>query len=60
MCSVIGSETLVLKKSSMKSRTKLHNLELNYKYDDPKDPVRLYTESDHYILQKNWSACCFI
>jgi hypothetical protein len=33
--------------------TKNVNLELNYKYDDPKDPQRLYYRSDHYNFAKH-------
>lgn len=52
---VIGSEMLsselkVINEAANKSTV---NLELNYKYDDPKDPQRLYYRSDHYNFAKN-------
>ncbi len=31
----------------------LFNLKLNYKFDDPKDPMRLFYRSDHYNYAKN-------
>lgn len=31
----------------------LHNLKLNYKYDDPADPNKLFYRSDHYNYAKN-------
>ncbi|NUN70905.1 MAG: M28 family peptidase [Bacteroidetes bacterium] len=33
--------------------TSLYNLKLNYKFDDPKDPNRLFYRSDHYNYAKN-------
>ncbi len=58
---VIGSEMLSseLKKISEASNTKTVNLELNYKYDDPKDPDRLYYRSDHYNFAKHGIPVAF-
>lgn len=52
---VIGSEMLSteLKKINEVANQKSVNLELNYKYDDPKDPQRLYYRSDHYNFAKH-------
>ncbi len=52
---VIGSEMLSseLKKINVAANEKTVNLELNYKYDDPKDPQRLYYRSDHYNFAKH-------
>ncbi|MBB4805387.1 hypothetical protein HNP38_000659 [Chryseobacterium defluvii] len=52
---VIGSEMLSseLKVINEAANKKTNNLELNYKYDDPKDPQRLYYRSDHYNFAKN-------
>ena len=52
---VIGSEMLSteLKKINEASNAKTVNLELNYKYDDPNDPDRLYYRSDHYNFAKH-------
>ncbi len=52
---VIGSEMLSseLKKINEAANNKMTKLELNYKYDDPKDPQRLYYRSDHYNFAKN-------
>lgn len=52
---VIGSEMLStdLKKINEEANKKSVNLELNYKYDDPKDPQRLYYRSDHYNFAKH-------
>ena len=52
---VIGSEMLSsdLKKISETTNDKTVKLELNYKYDDPKDPQRLYYRSDHYNFAKH-------
>ncbi|TDX87006.1 M28 family metallopeptidase [Epilithonimonas xixisoli] len=52
---VIGSEMLSsdLKKISETANEKTVKLELNYKYDDPKDPQRLYYRSDHYNFAKH-------
>lgn len=51
---VIGSEMLSsdLKKINIAANQATHNLELNYKYDDPNDPNRLYYRSDHYNFAK--------
>lgn len=52
---VIGSEMLSseLKKINEAANNKTVKLELNYKYDDPKDPQRLYYRSDHYNFAKH-------
>nr|WP_314490663.1 M28 family peptidase [uncultured Chryseobacterium sp.] len=52
---VIGSDMLSseLKVINEAANKKTVNLELNYKYDDPKDPQRLYYRSDHYNFAKN-------
>ena len=52
---VIGSEMLSseLKKINEKSNDVTNKLELNYKYDDPNDPMRLYYRSDHYNFAKH-------
>ena len=52
---VIGSEMLStqLKKINEAANDKTVKLELNYKYDDPKDPQRLYYRSDHYNFAKH-------
>ncbi|WP_261512049.1 M28 family metallopeptidase [Chryseobacterium paludis] len=52
---VIGSEMLSsqLKVINEAANKKTSNLELNYKYDDPNDPDRLYYRSDHYNFAKN-------
>ena len=51
---VIGSDMLSsdLKKISENANNKTTKLELNYKYDDPNDPMRLYYRSDHYSFAK--------
>lgn len=52
---VIGSEMLSseLKAVSEEANNKTVKMELNYKYDDPNDPQRLYYRSDHYNFAKN-------
>jgi hypothetical protein len=52
---VIGSEMLSseLKVINEAANNKTNKLELNYKYDDPKDPEGLYYRSDHYNFAKN-------
>ena len=52
---VIGSEMLSsqLKVINETANKKTNNLELNYRYDDPNDPDRLYYRSDHYNFAKN-------
>lgn len=52
---VIGSEMLSsqLKVINEAANKRTNNLELNYKYDDPNDPDRLYYRSDHYNFAKN-------
>lgn len=58
---VIGSDMLSsdLKKISENANSTNTNLELNYKYDDPKDPQRLYYRSDHYNFAKNGIPVAF-
>ena len=58
---VIGSEMLSseLKKINEAANKKTNNLELNYKYDDPKDPDRLYYRSDHYNFAKHGIPVAF-
>lgn len=52
---VIGSEMLSseLKKIIETANKSTNNLELNYRYDDPNDPQRLYYRSDHYNFAKH-------
>lgn len=52
---VIGSDMLSsqLKLINEEANKRTNNLELNYKYDDPNDPQRLYYRSDHYNFAKN-------
>ncbi len=52
---VIGSEMLSsqLKTIIEEANIKINNLELNYKYDDPNDPEKLYYRSDHYNFAKH-------
>lgn len=52
---VIGSEMLSseLKVINEAANKRTNNLELNYKYDDPNDPERLYYRSDHYNFAKH-------
>ena len=52
---VIGSEMLSsqLKVINETANKNTHNLILDYKYDDPKDPMRLYYRSDHYNFAKH-------
>lgn len=52
---VIGSEMLSseLKMINEAANKKTNKLELNYKYDDPNDPQKLYYRSDHYNFAKN-------
>lgn len=58
---VIGSEMLSseLKVINEAANKITHNLELNYKYDDPKDPMRLYYRSDHYNFAKSGVPVAF-
>lgn len=58
---VIGSEMLSseLKIINEAANKKTNNLELNYKYDDPKDPDRLYYRSDHYNFAKHGIPVAF-
>lgn len=52
---VIGSEMLSseLKVINETANSKLTKMELNYKFDDPHDPNRLYYRSDHYNFAKH-------
>lgn len=58
---VIGSEMLSteLKKINEEANKKTVNLELNYKYDNPQDPERLYYRSDHYNFAKRGIPIAF-
>lgn len=58
---VIGSEMLSsdLKKISESANNQTVKMELNYKYDDPADPQRLYYRSDHYNFAKNGIPAAF-
>jgi Zn-dependent M28 family amino/carboxypeptidase len=58
---VIGSEMLSseLKKINEEANKKTYNMILDYKYDDPKDPNRLYYRSDHYNFAKNGIPVAF-
>ncbi|MNF33003.1 Bacterial leucyl aminopeptidase precursor [compost metagenome] len=40
--------------------TKYTNLDLDYKYNDPKDPNRFYERSDHYNFAKNGIPSVFL
>lgn len=52
---VIGDDKLSsdLKPISESTNKKYTKLELDYKYNDPKDPERIYYRSDHYNFAKN-------
>ncbi|WP_124642668.1 M28 family metallopeptidase [Amniculibacterium aquaticum] len=58
---VIGSEMLSseLKMISEAANNKTYKMKLDYKYDDPKDPNRLYYRSDHYNFAKNGIPVAF-
>lgn len=58
---VIGSEMLSsqLKVINEAANKITHNLELNYKYDDPNDTQRLYYRSDHYNFAKHGVPVAF-
>lgn len=58
---VIGSEMLSsdLKKINETANAKTNQLILNYKYDDPNDPQRLYYRSDHYNFAKKGIPVAF-
>ncbi len=58
---VIGSEMLSkeLKIINETANNATNKLELNYKYDDPKDPQRLYYRSDHYNFAKKGIPVAF-
>ena len=58
---VIGSEMLSkeLKTINEAANTSTNQLKLNYKYDDPKDPQRLYYRSDHYNFAKKGIPVAF-
>ena len=52
---VIGSDKLSseLHKISEAANRKYVNMDLDYKYNDPKDPERIYYRSDHYNFAKH-------
>ncbi len=52
---VVGSDKLStsLKAISESVNKTNDNLSLDYKYDDPKDPMRIYYRSDHYNFAKH-------
>ncbi len=52
---VIGDDKLStdLKPISTAINNKYTNLELDYKFNDPDDPQRIYYRSDHYNFAKN-------
>nr|WP_090079067.1 M28 family metallopeptidase [Halpernia frigidisoli] len=58
---VIGSEMLSkeLKTINETANAQTNQLKLNYKYDDPKDPQRLYYRSDHYNFAKKGIPVAF-
>ena len=58
---VIGSEMLSseLKKINENANSSNTKLFLNYKYDDPNDPQRLYYRSDHYNFAKHGIPVAF-
>jgi hypothetical protein len=51
---VIGDDKLSsdLKPISISTNAKYTNLELDYKFNDPADPEKIYTRSDHYNFAK--------
>lgn len=58
----IGTDKLSseLKQITEKANTSYTNMELDYMYDDPKDPMRLYYRSDHYnFAQKGIPSAFF-
>lgn len=52
---VVGSDMLSsqLRQVLEGENEKLSNLDLDYKFDDPKDPMRIYYRSDHYNFAKH-------
>ena len=52
---IVGDDKLSsdLKPISEEINKKYSKLELDYKYNDPKDPERIYYRSDHYNFAKN-------
>ena len=52
---IVGDDKLSsdLKPISERINKKYSKLELDYKYNDPKDPQRIYYRSDHYNFAKN-------
>lgn len=58
---VIGSEMLSsdLKKINEAANQSTNKLILNYKYDDPNDPQRLYYRSDHYNFARHGIPSAF-
>lgn len=58
---VIGSDRLSsdLHRISEEANEKFVKMELDYKYNDPKDPNRFYYRSDHYNFAKNGIPAIF-
>ena len=58
---VIGSQMLSsdLKKINEAANNKTTKMMLNYKYDEPNDPQRLYYRSDHYNFAKHGIPVAF-
>jgi Zn-dependent M28 family amino/carboxypeptidase len=58
---LIGSDKLSteLHDISEKTNATYTNLDLDYTYNDPKDPNRYYYRSDHYNFAKNNIPCIF-
>ncbi|MBC8053159.1 MAG: M28 family peptidase [Sphingobacteriaceae bacterium] len=54
-CYLIGSDKLStqLHQISEKANTTYTKLKIDYKYNDPKDPERIYYRSDHYNFAKH-------
>ncbi|QJD96474.1 M28 family peptidase [Mucilaginibacter robiniae] len=54
-CYLIGSDKLstTLHKVSENANNTYTNLAIDYKYNDPKDPERIYYRSDHYNFAKH-------
>lgn len=54
-CYLIGSDKLStdLHKISENANATYTNLKIDYKYNDPKDPERIYYRSDHYNFAKH-------
>lgn len=58
---VVGSAMLSsqLKQIIEKENKALDNMELDYKFDDPKDPMKIYYRSDHYNFAKHGIPIAF-